>query len=537
MNATKIIFVAVLFALVSMSYAAIPNAMNIQGRIRTSTNAVASNGYYNLTFRIYNQTSGGAVLWTESQNQTVTNGYYDVVLGTVTPLNLTFNQSYFLSLQINTDTEATPRINLTTTPYAFRANVSEDLDCTDCIGATEISDVYVLNTGDSIAGDLTPDVNNSRSLGSTTLRFLTGWFINLIALQDLNATNIFATSSFSVNNNVNISSNGNTVIGRNLTVGSNVLFVDTLNNRVGIGTTTPDETLTVSGAIRTTILKDAFGWETHSRKQAELGLGTDHGGFGSSVSPGNVFNRTSSWSTFDAGANGIGTDPDGYRGAVFDGRYIYFVPWYNGAAYHGEVLRYDTAANFTINTSWSTFDPSSNGVGQRPRGYSGAAFDGRYIYFAPYNNGTAFHSEVLRYDTTTSFTSNTSWDTFNAKNNGIGTTVGYNGALFDGRYVYFVPFYNGATYHSEVLRYDTTTSFTSNTSWSAFDVQNNGIGTTPIGYSGAVFDGRFIYFVPEGSSGSHGEVLRLDTTGTFNATSSWSTFDAGANGVGQDPDG
>ena len=54
-----------------------------------------------------------------------------------------------------------------------------------------------------------------------------------------------------------------------------------------------------------------------------------------------ALDNVGNWAAYDAGANGVGTDPDGFIGGVFDGRYIYFVPFHNGTAHHGEVLRYD----------------------------------------------------------------------------------------------------------------------------------------------------------------------------------------------------
>jgi len=38
-----------------------------------------------------------------------------------------------------------------------KSDTSDDLTCTDCIGATEITDIYVLNTGDTMTGDLELD--------------------------------------------------------------------------------------------------------------------------------------------------------------------------------------------------------------------------------------------------------------------------------------------------------------------------------------------------------------------------------------------
>ena len=114
---------------------------------------------------------------------------------------------------------------------------------------------------------------------------------------------------------------------------------------------------------------------------------------------------TSSWATFDPGDNGVGIDPDGFHGAVFDGRYVYFVPYYNGNDYHGEVLRYDTVGGFSEVSSWATFDAGANGLGTDPDGYSFAVFDGRYVYFGPTINTSSFqhHGEVLRYDTVGAF--------------------------------------------------------------------------------------------------------------------------------------
>jgi hypothetical protein len=110
------------------------------------------------------------------------------------------------------------------------------------------------------------------------------------------------------------------------------------------------------------------------------------------------FADVSSWETFDPGEHGVGTDPDGYLGAAFDNQYIYFVPIHNGSGYHGEVLRYDTTVGFTDISSWATFNPGAQGVGTDPRGFANAVFDNRYIYFVPYRR-PSYHGEVLRYDT------------------------------------------------------------------------------------------------------------------------------------------
>ncbi len=251
------------------------------------------------------------------------------------------------------------------------------------------------------------------------------------------------------------------------------------------------------------------------------------------------FASASSWATFDAGANGVGSDPDGYSGAVFDGRYVYFVPYYNGSNRHGEVLRHDTQGAFTTVSSWTTYNPHANGVGSEGVGFYGGVFDGRYVYMVPYHNGYSTHGEVMRYDTQAPFKSTSSWVAYDAGSNGVGTDPdGYIGAVFDGRYIYFSPHHCAPNYSGEVLRYDTLASFTSTSSWSAYDPGANGVGTSPDGFCGAVYDGRYVYFVPNyRGTAPHGEVMRYDTQGTFASTSSWITYDPGSNGVGTDPDG
>ncbi|MHC4779328.1 MAG: IPT/TIG domain-containing protein [Planctomycetota bacterium] len=57
------------------------------------------------------------------------------------------------------------------------------------------------------------------------------------------------------------------------------------------------------------------------------------------------------WSAFDSGREA------GFFGAAFDGRYVYFVPHENNTGKHSEVVRYDTTGGFSVQGSWSSFDP------------------------------------------------------------------------------------------------------------------------------------------------------------------------------------
>src|SRR3989338_3328044 len=67
-----------------------------------------------------------------------------------------------------------------------------------------------------------------------------------IELTTGNFINVFGNLNLSGNNLVNA---GNVSIRGNLSVDGNTLFVDSLSNRVGIGTTTPSDTLTIIGSL------------------------------------------------------------------------------------------------------------------------------------------------------------------------------------------------------------------------------------------------------------------------------------------------
>ena len=227
----------------------------------------------------------------------------------------------------------------------------------------------------------------------------------------------------------------------------------------------------------------------------------------------------------------------GYFGAVFDGRYIYFAPAYDGSANHGRVLRYDTHAPFHEDRSWSAYDAGSTS-GLSCKGYYGGVFDGRYVYFVPrldrnFTPDAIHHSRVLRYDTTGDFKDAQSWHAFDA-----GNRVSSQGAAFDGRYIYFCPGYEhvtgelpagspasqwpGVVPSGKVLRYDTRADFADPGSYTTYDASGtDGLDTRC--YDGAVFDGRYIYFVP---LESQGVVLRYDVQGDFARHDSWAAYNA-----------
>lgn len=182
-----------------------------------------------------------------------------------------------------------------------------------------------------------------------------------------------------------------------------------------------------------------------------------------------------------------------YQGAVFDGRYVNFVPQFQGN-WTGKVLRYDTAQpDFTASANWSQKDLVTLTGNAGAVGFWGGGYDGRFVYFAP-NHANIF----VRYDplTDTAFAADL-------------TTLGFGGPrrglAFDGRYVYLVPEGDG-----KVARYDTTLAFTSSAAYQTYDL------ATTHGFWGGVFDGTYVYFISRG-----GTIARFKATKAPTALPSW----------------
>lgn len=224
------------------------------------------------------------------------------------------------------------------------------------------------------------------------------------------------------------------------------------------------------------------------------------------------FRDRASFAAYDAGRTD-GMDTRGFYGAAYDGRYVYFVPrQLDMAQYHSRVLRLDTRGPFEEPASWAAFD-----VGE-PHSQQSAAFDGRYIYFCPGFTGdpkqeNEYCGRVVRYDTQGEFKSRSSYAAVDLTRFLGPRAACFDGGAFDGRHVYFVPLYDGVA-----VRYDSTAPFDAPQAWEAYDAR-------PHGYKlavGAVFDGTYLYYCAYG----HGQIVRFDTRGGFADSRSWESHDA-----------
>jgi parallel beta-helix repeat protein len=116
--------------------AAIPDNIDYQGYLTDSVGAPL-NSIVSVTFNIYNVDIGGAPLWTDTQSVDITNGLFNIKLGSVGnpfPAGL-FDTPLWLGMNVAGDGEMSPRSAMTSAPYAFKA------DDADSVGGMSAGDL------------------------------------------------------------------------------------------------------------------------------------------------------------------------------------------------------------------------------------------------------------------------------------------------------------------------------------------------------------------------------------------------------------
>ncbi|MDP2922006.1 MAG: hypothetical protein Q8O12_06565 [Candidatus Omnitrophota bacterium] len=109
-----------ILCLTALVYAAVPRVINYQGRLTDKDdNPLAGN--FLVTFRFYDAEKEGQPLWEESHILSVKNGMFNVLMGSVKPLEMDFNKDLWLGMEVATDGEMTPRIKLASSVYALNA--------------------------------------------------------------------------------------------------------------------------------------------------------------------------------------------------------------------------------------------------------------------------------------------------------------------------------------------------------------------------------------------------------------------------------
>lgn len=124
-----------------------PSTMSYQGVLNDGAGNALS-GTHTVSFRLYTALGGGSPLWSESQSVTLDRGGFSVILGSITPLNLAFDQPYFLGVAVDGAAELSPRAALASAPYSL----SLRLPFYQAISSGSAGFTLYNSTGDAIIG-------------------------------------------------------------------------------------------------------------------------------------------------------------------------------------------------------------------------------------------------------------------------------------------------------------------------------------------------------------------------------------------------
>jgi len=239
-----------LFVLCSESIRAdIPKLINYQGMLTESDGTTpVADGTYNLGFKIYGSESGTDSLWREyHSNVEVTNGLFNVILGSQSALNLLFDADYWLEIIIGTEIMPT-RLRFTSVGYAYRALVADSAGVAGAGGGgggwvDDGTVVRLESGGDSVGiGTTDPDYNlDVRSSGTAIYGRTTGgpWNMGLYGRAEVDGFGVLGSST-----------SGHAVHG--VTASGYAGYFEGPKNyfsgEVGIGTTDPDEMVEIHGS-------------------------------------------------------------------------------------------------------------------------------------------------------------------------------------------------------------------------------------------------------------------------------------------------
>ena len=124
MHKPYFIILAFLSILSSALLAQVGGTIAFQGVLRDPQGTTVVDGSYNLTFKIYDDaTSSSNVIYEEDISSVyVSGGVFSVELGTANNTewqSVPFDETYYVGVSVNNETEMSPRTKLTTSPYSM----------------------------------------------------------------------------------------------------------------------------------------------------------------------------------------------------------------------------------------------------------------------------------------------------------------------------------------------------------------------------------------------------------------------------------
>jgi hypothetical protein len=147
-----IIFVMVLVTVVGTASAALPTLLFLQGKVTDTDGVPVSSG--DITVEIYNIGTGGTAIFTETHTSAISGGFFDVLVGSVTTLNLDFNNEYYMEVYVGATEVIGDGVNDRITFTASGGEIGGEDIASATITAAKLADDYVDVTGDAMTGAL-----------------------------------------------------------------------------------------------------------------------------------------------------------------------------------------------------------------------------------------------------------------------------------------------------------------------------------------------------------------------------------------------
>jgi len=126
----------ILLGSLTLNAQTIERRISYQGLLTQPNGQPIADAAYTLVLRLYDDPTGGNLVYEEQQNVNVQSGLFNVLIGTNTPLaGVDFNQQMWLETAIAGQTPFLPRTRLAVVPYAVIAenavvadSISQDFD-------------------------------------------------------------------------------------------------------------------------------------------------------------------------------------------------------------------------------------------------------------------------------------------------------------------------------------------------------------------------------------------------------------------------
>ena len=338
--------------LLTIASAEIPGKINYQGRLTDAATGEPLAGPQGMVFRIYDASEDGSELWSETQTVTPDSmGVVSVILGHTNPITTIFDGPIWLELEVDGEI-LTPRREIVSVPFAFRAAASDSLGgfdagdyalvnhehdygdghSLDADDGDPVDVVYVDESGNVGVGTTSPQVPLHVYGGSSGGASPTGGAeliveddgnarVNLLTPDDAYPGLTFGDPEDSEAGKIIYSHDADHM--RFATNGANRVTIDSTGN-VGIGTAVPDEMLHVTGTIKAVASGDTARAVIGEATSTEFTI--KYGGYFTAIGllGRGVYAEGSGYGVYAKGVTGVYAETDhplghGFHGIATDG--------------------------------------------------------------------------------------------------------------------------------------------------------------------------------------------------------------------------